>query len=249
MLLGATLALQAQIEVVPKYDDAVVERGKTTFIAACGFCHGSGARGGENGPDLVRSVVVLDDEGGKDLAAFLRQGRPDKGMPQFELPAAQVADIATFLHHEVSGAAFRNTYKILNILVGDPKAGAAYFNGAGKCSSCHSTTGDLKGIGAKYDPETLQGKIVLPRDGPRSTPPTAVTVKLPSGETIHGDLLRITDFDVTLRDSNHVRRTYARNGDVPQVEIKDPLQTHTDMLAVYKDKDIHDLTAYLATLK
>jgi len=249
LLLSPTLRLAAQIEVIPKFDPQSVERGKAAFVGACGFCHGSSARGGEKGPDLVRSVVVMDDEGGKDLGQFLKQGRPDKGMPSFELPAAQVNDIAAFLHSEVAGAAFRNTYKILNILVGDPKAGQAYFNGAGKCVTCHSPTGDLKGIGSKYDPVKLQGKIVLPRDDPRSGPPVQVTVTLASGEKVTGDLLRITDFDVTLRDSDHMRHTYARNGDSPKVDLKDPLQAHTDLLTVYKDKDIHDLTAYLATLK
>ena len=241
--------LSAQPEAIPKFDEAAVERGKAAFVGACGFCHGSTARGGEKGPDLVRSVLVLDDEGGKELSDFLRQGRPDKGMPSFELAAAQVRDIATFLHAQIVGAAFRNTYKILDILVGDPKAGQAYFNGAGKCNTCHSVTGDLNGIGAKYDPVKLQGKIVMPREDPRSGPSVKVAVTLASGETASGDLLRITDFDVTLRDSSGMRRTYARNGDSPKVETKDPLQAHIDMLPRFKDKDIHDLTAYLATLK
>ncbi len=249
LLLSAALRLAAQPEAMPKFDEASVERGKTAFVTTCGFCHGSSARGGEKGPDLVRSVVVLDDENGKDLEKFLRQGRPDKGMPRFDLAPAQTTDIATFLHAQIVAAAFRNTYKILNILVGDPKAGEAYFNGAGKCNTCHSVDGDLKGIGSKYDPVKLQGKIVMPRDNPRSAPNVQVTVTLPSGGTVSGDLLQITDFDVTLRDSGGTRRTYARTGDSPKVQTKDPIQAHIDMLTVYKDKDIHDLTAYLATLK
>jgi len=249
LLLTAALPLAAQPEVMPKLDEAAVERGKTAFISACGFCHGSSARGGEKGPDLVRSVIVMDDEDGKDLGKFLSHGRPDKGMPSFELAPPQATDIATFLHAQVVAAAFRNTYKILNILVGDPKAGQAYFNGAGKCNTCHSVEGDLKGIGAKYDPVKLQGKIVMPRENPKSGPQVQVTVTLPSGETASGELVRITDFDVTLRDSSGARHTYARNGDVPKVETKDPIQAHIDLLTVYRDKDIHDLTAYLATLK
>jgi cytochrome c oxidase cbb3-type subunit 3 len=248
-LIAALGRLAAQPEVIPKFDAAAVERGKTAFVGSCGFCHGSNARGGENGPDLVRSVIVLDDEGGRGLGKFLRQGRPDKGMPSFALPGARLSDIATFLHSQVAAAAFRNTYTILDILVGDPKAGAAYFNGAGKCNTCHSPSGDLKGIGAKYDPVKLQGKIVMPRQGATDGPPVHVTVTLASGETVSGELLRLTDFDVTLRDSNGARRTYARNGDSPKVETKDPMQAHIDLLPVYKDKDIHDLTAYLATLK
>jgi cytochrome c oxidase cbb3-type subunit 3 len=241
--------LLAQPDRMPKFDEASVDRGKTAFIASCGFCHGSNARGGEKGPDLLRSVMVLDDDAGKDLQEFLKQGRPEKGMPSFDFAQRQVSDMATFLHFQIAAAAFRNTYKILDILVGDPKAGQAYFNGAGKCATCHSTSGDLKGIGGKYDPVKLQDKIVMPRDDPKNGPRIHVTVSFPSGETVTGDLLRITDFDITLRDAAHVRHTYARNGDVPKVVLKDPLQAHTDMLTVFKDKDIHDLTAYLATLK
>ena len=248
-LLAGACRLAAQPEVMPKFDEAALERGKTAFVSSCGFCHGSSARGGEKGPDLVRSVIVMDDEAGRDLGKFLREGRPEKGMPRFELAPDQANDIAAFLHSQVIAAAFRNTYKILDILVGDPKAGEAYFNGAGRCNTCHSITGDLKGIGAKYDPVKLQGKIVMPRDNPRSGPHVQVTVTLPSGETISGDLLRITDFDVTLRDKNGVRHTYARDSASPKVETKDPIQAHTDLLTVYKDKDIHDLTAYLVTFK
>jgi len=249
LLLLAACPLAAQPETMPKLDPAAVERGQAAFIGSCGFCHGSNARGGEKGPDLVRSVVVIDDENGKDLADLLKRGRPEKGMPSFELPAAQVAEIATFLHAQVIAAAFRNTYKILDILVGDPKAGQAYFNGAGKCSACHSVTGDLKGIGAKYDAVKLQDKIVMPRDDPKTGPQVQVTVTLPSGERVAGDLVRITDFDVTLRSPDGVRRSYTRNAGSPKVETKDPLQAHIGMLTVYKDKDIHNLTAYLATLK
>lgn len=249
LLTTAAPPLAAQLEVMPKFDEAAVERGKAAFIGSCGFCHGSNARGGEQGPDLVRAITVLDDEDGKDLQQFLKQGRPDKGMPAFDLAAAQVKDIATFLHSQVAAAAFRSTYKILDILVGDPKAGEAYFNGAGKCNTCHSPTGDLKGIGARYDPVKLQDRMVMPREGRSSIPAVSVTVTLPSGEKITGDLVRMTDFDVTLRDSKGVRRTYSRNRDVPKIETKDPLQAHIDMLRVYKDKDIHDLTAYLASLK
>ena len=98
-------------------------------------------------------------------------------MPAFQLPDEQIAAIATFLHSQITAAAYRRTYQIMNILVGDAKAGKAYFNGEGKCSGCHSEERDLKGIGAKYDPETLQGKIVMPRaargggGGPTDAPP------------------------------------------------------------------------------
>jgi mono/diheme cytochrome c family protein len=236
-----------------------VERGQRVFVAQCGFCHGSNATGGQSGPDLIRSPLVMDDENGKELGEFLKAGRPDKGMPKFEMSEDQYRDIAAFLHQRIAAAANRGSYKILNIVVGDAKAGEAFFNGPGKCNTCHSPTGDLKGIGAKYDPVTLQGRIVMPRGrggfgggrgrgGPQG-PVTTVTVTLPTGQSFSGALVRITDFDVTLRDADGVLRSFTRDGDTPKVETKDPLQAHVDMLARWKDSDIHNMTAYLVTLK
>jgi cytochrome c oxidase cbb3-type subunit III len=239
-------------------DQAAVERGQQMFVAQCGFCHGSKATGGQSGPDLIRSVIVMGDEDGKQLGEFLKVGRPDKGMPKFDLSQEQARDIATFLHQRIAAVIDRGDYKILNILVGDAKAGEAFFNGAGKCNTCHSPTGDLQGIGAKYDPVALQGRIVMPRgrggrrgaasgQALRSFP--TVTVTLPSGKSFTGLLLRVTDFDVVLRDDSGTLRSFTRDGDTPKVEVKDPLQAHIDMLSKWKDSDLHNMTAYLVTLK
>jgi cytochrome c oxidase cbb3-type subunit III len=239
-------------------DQAAVERGQQMFVAQCGFCHGSKATGGQSGPDLIRSVIVMGDEAGKQLGEFLKVGRPDKGMPKFDLSQEQARDIATFLHQRIAAVIERGDYKILNILVGDAKAGEAFFNGAGKCNTCHSPTGDLQGIGAKYDPVALQGRIVMPRgrggrrgaaggQALRSFP--TVTVTLPSGKSFTGLLLRVTDFDVVLRDDSGTLRSFTRDGDTPKVEVKDPLQAHIDMLSKWKDSDLHNMTAYLVTLK
>jgi cytochrome c oxidase cbb3-type subunit III len=254
-LLFTALSLFAQQQrVLPQYDSASRERGKTTFGAACGFCHGQNARGGEGGPDLLHSVIVLQDEGGKDLGEFLKAGRPEKGMPSFAvIPPAQATDIATFLHSEVLAAMTQRSVQV-SIVTGDAKAGEAFFNGDGKCITCHSITGDLKGIGTKYDPITLQDKAMMPRGGtgfggPPAGPTQQVTVTLPSGESYSGTLVRLTLFNVTLRDAKGMRRTFARNGDTPKVEVKDPLQGHFDNLSKMTDKHMHDLTAYLVTLK
>jgi cytochrome c oxidase cbb3-type subunit 3 len=245
----------------PPTDQAAVERGRALHVEHCGFCHGANARGGSGGPDLTRSVIVLEDEAGKQLGAFLRVGRPDRGMPKFDLPEPQVADLAAFLHAAIYLNSNRRLYKILDILVGDPKAGQAYFNGAGRCNSCHSPTGDLKGVGAKYEAATLQGRLLMPRarpsspsapSGPLYMEPTAikVTVTLPSGESASGGLVRLTDFDVTLYDAAAGRiRSFLRNGDVPKVVLTDPLQAHLDHLTKWTDTEMHNMTAYLASLK
>ena len=147
------------------YDAATLELGKKTFTANCAFCHGGNAKGGESGPDLLRSLTVLHDEDGNLISKVVLNGRPDKGMPKFNLSPEQITGIVAFLHDGVRAAAQRGTYKILDILVGDPKAGEAYFNGAGHCTSCHSVTGDLAHVGSKYSPVDLQQKIVMPREG------------------------------------------------------------------------------------
>lgn len=239
------------------YDQTTLDRGKTIYTANCAFCHGGNAKGGESGPDLLRSITVLHDENGELIGKVVLNGRPDKGMPKFNFSPEQINDIAAFLHEGVRAAAQRSTYKILDILVGDPKAGEAYFNGAGHCTSCHSVTGDLAHIGSKYDPVDLQQKIVMPREGRfgRQRSPqdkgTAITatVTLPTGETINGTLDHIDDFAITLTDANGQSHSFTRDGDIPKVELHDPMKGHTELLKQYTDADIHNLTAYLETLK
>jgi cytochrome c oxidase cbb3-type subunit 3 len=264
--LGADQPPQAQAPerprlaaVDPQFDPASVDRGAEILASQCGFCHGSNARGGSGGPDLTRSVLVQDDEGGKQLSAFLGSGRPDKGMPAFQLAPDQITDVATFLHAAIFLNANRRLYQVLDILTGDPKAGEAFFAGAGRCVRCHSAQGDLKGVGAKYDAATLQGRLLVPRGGRGAGPPRPayldtnaikVTVTLPSRQTVSGVLVRLTDFDVTVYDppSGQIR-SWIRNGDVPRVEVVDPLQAHIDMLPRWTDADMHNVTAYLASLK
>ena len=246
-----------QQALTPPQDPAAVDRGRMLLSQECGFCHGANARGGSSGPDLTRSQLVQEDDNGKQLGPFLRVGRPDRGMPSFNFSTAQVEDLANFLHAEIYLAANRRLYKILDILVGDPKAGQAYFSGAGRCAACHSPTGDLAGIGAKYDATTLQGRMVYPRRGivpgsPAHDDPNAVraTVTLPSGETATGAVVRLTDFEVTLYDpATKQQRSFLRSGDTPKLVVVDPLQAHMDQLLKWTDADMHNVTAYLASLK
>jgi cytochrome c oxidase cbb3-type subunit III len=239
-----------------RFDPAAVARGRSLFGSSCGFCHGSDARGTGAGPDMTTSSVVLNDEGGRVLLQFLQIGRPQKGMPAFaSLSSEQVADIAAFLHGTVAETHSRVFKQGASILVGDSTAGRAYFEGAGKCSTCHSPDKDLKGIAARLDDATLQERLVYPAArGSGSSPPpveTPKTVKvtLPSGQVVSGTLVGVSDFYVTLTDANGGRRSFTRDNDVPKVEISDPLQAHLDLMTRLTDKEMHDLTAYLATLK
>ena len=242
-----------------KYDQAVVARGRDGYRLNCATCHGIDARGTDLAPDLARSLLILSDENGKELGDFLKQGRTNKGMPAFTaLTQPEISDLATFLHERVQVSLDRTIQSSLNILVGNAKAGEAYFNGAGKCNTCHSPTGDLKGIGTKYDPIVLQDRFVNPRPGGGAyardpvegfTKPPTVKVTTPSGQVISGTLVLVTDFHVALIDSTGARRSFARENDVPKVEVAYPLQAHLDQMLKYTNKDMHDLTAYLVTLK
>jgi cytochrome c oxidase cbb3-type subunit 3 len=240
----------------PPADLVVLERGKGLYSVNCGFCHGADARGGEGGPNLLRSELVLNDQHGEGILPTVRNGRPEGGMPKFDFTAAQVADIATYLHSLPVGGRDRSRQTPISILTGNAADGKVYF--AAKCASCHSATGDLQGIASKIaDPMTLQQTWIMPNAGgrggrggaPVNVPPTSVTVSLPSGQKVEGRLVRIDDFLVTLTDGQGTMRTFPRKGDQPPVAVHEPLEPHLQLLPVYTDKDIHDLTAYLVTLK
>jgi len=234
----------------PAPDAAAAARGEKLYAPSCGFCHGDKAHGA-SGPNLVRSEVVLHDEKGEQIGAVVSQGRPDKGMPAFaQFTKDQLYDIAEFLHMQVELVANRGIYKRLNVVTGDAKAGEAYFNGPGACNTCHSPSGDLAHIGSRYQPDQLQTRFIWPGasgfGGGRASP-QKVTVTLPSGETITGTLKRQDDFNISLYDAQGNYHSWPR--DSVKVQIEDRLAAHRELLAKYTDKDMHDLTAYLVTLK
>lgn len=235
-------------------DEDAAARGRTVYIAQCITCHGTRARGTERGADLVRSLVVLHDRYGSTIGPFLAKGHPDSNSTT--LNHSQIVDLSHFLHQQVENTLRTGPYnKPLNILVGDPREGEAYFNGAGKCNSCHSPTGDLAHIAEKYPPPVLQLKVVFPqaaafgrRSAPTSRKPVTVTVTTPSGESVTGVLDEMDDFNVSLRDDSGEYRTIARLPGV-KVEKHDPYTAHVALLDQYTDKEIHDVVAYLETLK
>lgn len=226
---------------VPPAD--AVERGQKAFVAACGFCHGATARGGESGPDLVRSPLVLDDENGSVIGPVLRQGRPEKGMPAFPMTQAQVSDIAAFLRARTQAAINRKAYSFQDVVTGDAKAGQAFFNGSGRCHSCHSATGDLAGIGKRYDPVALQSRLLHPAGG-KAERTADVT---DNGESVSGVIEYLDDFTVRVRDAAGDRHSWPR--DRVTVTIHDPYSAHAELLQRYTDTEIHNVLAYLVSLQ
>lgn len=239
-------------------DPEAVKRGQQLFVSTCGFCHGTNANGGETGPDLVRSVLVLHDQGtGKEIGPVIHNGRPGKGMPSFNLSDAQIKDIAAFLLSRTQAAANRGGYKILNIVTGDAKAGEAYFSA--HCSSCHSPTGDLAHIATKYEPVALQSRFLYPRTerfpgmpGPPPNPRAqkTVTVTLASGQTYNGTLERIDDFSVALTEPSGQYHSWLFDAEQGiKVQVHDPLEQHAELLRQYSNADMHNILAYLETMK
>ena len=239
----------------PPEDPAAIDRGKALYGVNCQFCHGADIRGGDGGPSLLRSGLVLDDQHGELIAPVVQNGRPDRGMPKFAFTREQVGDVAAFLHTFRAAGYDESRNRPVSILVGDAKAGETYFNA--KCASCHSPSGDLRGLATKIpDPRQLQQTWLMPGSGggrgiasPVQVPPTSVVVTLPSGEQIEGTLDRVDDFVVSLTTADGTHRSFRTTGDTPKVEVKDPLKPHKDLLPAYKDSDIHNVTAYLVTLK
>ena len=247
---------QVNLDAPNSYNAAAAARGKVLFTAQCASCHGEDARGG-NGKaqvDLIESAMVLDDLGGQEIGEFLKDGRPEKNMPAFPaLTQAQVSDIAAFLHLSVADAAYRFDYKTINDFTGNAKAGEAFFNGpVGKCSTCHSASGDMKGLAAKNrdDAPTIQSLIV--NGGPRfaiGAAATTATVTLKNGQKFTGTPVNADDFVVTIRTPDGETHSWLRNGAWPEYTEHDPLQAHKELALKYTNADIHNLAAYLETLK
>jgi cytochrome c oxidase cbb3-type subunit 3 len=239
----------------PAPDSVAAGRGQKLFGSNCAFCHGVKATGAQ-GPDLVRSALVLHDEKGELIGPVVLNGRPDKGMPSFpSFTQGQIYDIAEFLHSRVEAVANRGLYTVQGVVTGNAQKGQAYFNGAGQCNICHSPTGDLAHIASKFQPADLQAAFLYPAsvtafqtDKAKASRPTLVTVTLPSGASISGTLKRLDDFDISMYEESGSYHSWSRSAGI-KVDVKDPLAAHRALLQKYTDEDMHNLVAYLVTLK
>ena len=248
-LLVAPLLLSAQDPDSATPSPAVstsVSAGKAQFQRTCGFCHGPDGRGA-NGPDLIRSPLVSHDVNGNLIGPVVHNGRPEKGMPAFQLSDTEIGNIAGFLHAQVNIAAsvarrIPSEYPLEKLLVGNAEAGKAFFNGQGDCKSCHSPHRDFAHLASKYKPFDLQTRIVYPSG---AAPSLVITDS--SGQTFTGEQVYADEFLVSLRDKNGWLHTWKRSS--AQIKMNDPLAGHVKLLKTYTDRDIHDLFAYLETLK
>jgi len=246
-LVSTSFLLLAQPRGPSPEQRAAVERGKAAFQSNCGFCHGEDATG-NRAPDLIRSPVLNHDEHGEQLGPIIRNGRPDKGMPGFTtLSDQQVADIGAFLHaradESLHSSQVPGDYPLAKLLTGNAAAGKAYFEGPGQCGTCHSVTGDLAHVGSRFSPVDLQQRMVYPARSARRT----AKVTDQSGTVFEGRLVAIDEFFVAIIAADGWYHRWPRAG--VQLEIHDPLAAHRELTAKYTDADMHNLFAYLATLR
>jgi cytochrome c oxidase cbb3-type subunit 3 len=231
---------------VPKSPSALVESGSSLFRQNCSFCHGRDAGGGESGPDLTRSKLVTEDVGGNKIGPVVRNGRAEKGMPRFDFSDRQLAGLAAFIHTKKNSApqnkGGRKGVDVSDFQTGNAAAGKRYFEGLGGCANCHSPTGDLAGIASSYEGLELEERMLYPKQAK-----SKVSVTLASGQTISGTLDYLDEFTVGLIDATGSYRSW-RSGDV-QYKVDAPVDAHVELLGKYTDADIHDLMAYLQTLR
>jgi len=234
-------------EVVFKpYPPDLVRSGGALFRQNCSFCHGRDAGGGETGPDLTRSKLVTTDNDGSKIGPVIRAGRPDKGMPHFDLPEQQIASLVAFIHTQqhlaLTRKGGRKGVDVSDLQTGNVEAGKKYFEGAGGCSNCHSASGDLAGINSRYRGLELEIQMLYPQHAK-----SKVTVTPKSGDAITGQLAYLDEFTVALIDAGGMYRSW-RIRDV-QYKLDAPVNAHIELFSKYNDADVHNLMAYLQSLR
>ena len=224
----------------------LVPAGKILFQQNCAFCHGRDAMGGESGPDLTQSKIVLSDVDGNKIGEVVREGRPEKKMPSFNFSPQEVGSLAAYVHAEVSAAAKhkggRRGVTVADLQTGNVEAGKQYFNGAGTCAKCHSPAGDLAGVASRFRGLELEQRMLYPRGAVNK-----ITVTLPSGAKVTGAQAYLDEFTVALRDASGAYRSWPVSR--VKVAVDAPVEAHARLFGKYTDADIHNLMAYLQTLR
>lgn len=255
--------MSAQLRVGPidqhEVDPAAADRGRSAWAAECINCHGTRGRGGDDGdgPSVVRSEMMARDRYGDLLGTFLKAGHnTQSGKPSSSFTEEQVVELAHFIHQRIFETLRSSpTFDVQDILTGDPEAGGTFFNGTGQCTQCHDIEGDLAEIGSRLEPVALQQRFLFPASrgrrrfsGPPSGVKSMVVVTLASGESVSGELERIDNFYVSLRDEKGEYRTVKRSAGVTVIQ-DNPYQAHIDLLGTITEEQLHDVVAYMETLQ
>jgi cytochrome c oxidase cbb3-type subunit 3 len=232
------------------YAPELVAAGRTRFGANCGFCHGPDATGGSGGSDLTRSEVVAADVRGDRIGPIVRTGRAEAGMPGFAaLAEADLAAIVAYVHDQKTKAEAaiggRRSVEVADVLTGDARAGRRYFEST--CTSCHSATEDLAGIASRVEGLALMRRMLYPGGQAGGGHRPTATVTTGSGETIVGDVAYRDEFTIAVIDAGGQYRSWPTAR--VRFAIDDPLEAHVAQLARYTDATMHDVLAYLHTLR
>jgi cytochrome c oxidase cbb3-type subunit 3 len=224
-----------------------VKRGQAQFAQTCGFCHGPDANGGAEGPNLMRSGLVRHDDNGNTIGPVIRDGRPKKGMPPVPLSDAQIADVVAYLHwrlaeSDLTSPANPREYSLKLLLTGNADQGKAFFYGEGQCNHCHSPARDLAGTARKYTPADLQAHFLYPPDVPKSA-----IVTTNSGQQFKGSLAYQDAFTIAIKDAGGWYHSWPV--EEVKIQIRDPLASHLELLSKYRNADVHNVFAFLETLK
>jgi mono/diheme cytochrome c family protein len=241
----SSMMAQAETPAKPNADKKTLDAGQALFSNNCAFCHGRDAAGGEEGPDLTRSKLVSEDRNGDKIIQVIRNGRPNTAMPAFTFSDAEYNSLQAFIHQRAYISATqkggRRGVDVSDLQTGNVEAGKQYFEGAGGCAKCHSPTGDLKGIASKYKGLQLEEKMLYPGDS------ATVTVTTANGKSFTGPLAYRDEWNIGLKDAQGIYHSWPIHS--VKFTVKDPVEAHVEQFPKYSDQNIHDLMAYIQTLK
>lgn len=242
----STTGPQTPPPVHQPYAPPVIASGSALFQQHCAFCHGRDAGGGETGPDLTRSKLVSTDIRGENIESVVQNGRVEKGMPPFSFSAPELTSLVAFIHSQQDIAMSQNGKRkgvdVSDLQTGNVEDGKKYFNGAGGCASCHSVTGDLSDIASRYQGLQLEERMLYPKDAK-----SIVAVTLPSGTVFKGTLAYRDEFTIALLDPGGAYHSWSVSN--VKYKVDTPVNAHVELFDKYTDDDIHNLVAYLQTLR
>ena len=241
-----TVGSQGPMPVHAKFTEQQIENGGTLFLQNCAFCHGKDASGGESGPDLTRSKVVSGDKEGEGIGQVVRNGRLDKGMPRFNLGDSEILSLVGFIHSQqdkaMSQSGNRKGVDESDLHTGNAEAGKKYFETTGGCVKCHSATGDLAKVASRYSGLQLLEQMLYPRQAKAT-----VSVKTASGQRYDGPLEYKDEFHIGMKDSFGMYHSWPVSA--VTFKVSNPAEQHVEIMSRYTDKDMHDVLAYIQTLK
>ena len=103
------------------------------------------------------------------------------------------------------------------------------------------------GIGMRLQGLALLQRMLHPSATGRAPAPPKLTVTLSTGEVVSGPQVSRDEFTIALRDAAGTTRSW------PVTDVKftidDPVSAHYEQLGKYTDTDMHNVHAYLQTLR